>query len=143
VAQTAGLTADWAYPGGELPRYVIPSTPIPRGLEFPAGLEGDPTRGRALFVASTCAGCHAVAGATFGTIGPNLTHIGSRTTIGAGLYPNDLRHLAVWIKNSPAMKPGSLMPPQGQGLRDPRTGAAGFYTDAQIADLVAYLRALK
>ena len=142
VAQTSGPSADWVYPG-ELPAYVIPNTPIPAGLTLPAGLVGDPTRGRQLFGQSTCTGCHTVTGVTAGILGPNLTHVGSRTTIGAGLYRNDAEHLAAWIKNSPAMKPGSKMPPQGKGLRDPTTGAAGFYDDAQIADLVAYLRALK
>jgi hypothetical protein len=41
------------------------------------------------------------------------------------------------------MKPGVIMPPFGQGLRDPRTNAPGRLTDAQIADIVAYLLALK
>jgi cytochrome c oxidase subunit 2 len=142
VVQTAGSSADWTFPG-ELPAYVIPNTPIPAGIDFPGGLVGDATRGRQLFGQSTCSGCHTVTGVTAGVLGPNLTHVGSRTTIGAGLYRNDAQHLAAWIKNSPAMKPGSKMPPQGKGLRDPATGAPGFYEDAQIADLVAYLRALK
>jgi cytochrome c oxidase subunit 2 len=76
-------------------------------------------------------------------VGPTLTHVGSRTTIAAGLYPNDAEHLARWIKNAPAMKPGAIMPPQGKGIRDPRTNAAGTLDDAQIADIVAYLLALK
>jgi cytochrome c oxidase subunit 2 len=80
-----------------------------------------------------------------GQIGPNLTHIGSRTTIAAGLYPNDDLHLALWIKNARKMKPGVLMPTIGLNEYDPQlntTMKAGL-TDQQIADIVAYLRALK
>jgi len=80
-----------------------------------------------------------------GIIGPNLTHIASRSTIAAGLYPNDARHLARWIKNAPRMKPGILMPPLGTGQVDPKNGAkaAASLTDQQIADIVAYLQTLK
>ncbi len=125
--------------------YAIPQTPYPDGLTFQSGLTGDPARGRQLFFgAGTCVVCHAVGGTVAAsTIGPNLTHVGSRTTIAAGLYPNDAEHLARWIKNAPSMKPGVIMPPFGQGLRDPRTNAPGRLTDAQIADIVAYLLALK
>ena len=80
------------------------------------------------------------------TIGPNLTHIGSRHTLAAGLYPNDARHLALWIKNARVMKPGVLMNTQGLNEFDPIMKVkvtAGGLTDAQIADIVAYLRALK
>ena len=78
--------------------------------------------------------------------GPNLTHIGSRSTIAGGLFPNDTKHLSRWLKNARAMKPGVLMPTLGKGERDPVTGAtipATGLTDEQIADIVAYLQALK
>jgi cytochrome c oxidase subunit 2 len=81
-----------------------------------------------------------------GITGPNLTHVGTRNTIGAGLYPNDAKHLALWIKNARLMKPGVIMPTIGKGQIDPATGkptAIGNLTDQQIADIVAYLRALK
>jgi cytochrome c oxidase subunit 2 len=78
-------------------------------------------------------------------VGPNLTHVASRHTIAAGIYPNDDRHLARWIKNAGTMKPGALMNAQGTGEFDRVTKgpARPGYTDAQIADLVAFLRALK
>ena len=132
----------YAY-GRTLPDHAVPDTPIPAGAAIAAGLTGDPARGAQLFSRSSCIGCHTVTGASAGIIGPNLTHVGSRTTIGAGLYPNDAEHLAAWIKDTPLMKPGSLMPPQGRGVRDPRTGAPGAFDDQQIADIVAYLLALK
>jgi cytochrome c oxidase subunit 2 len=81
-----------------------------------------------------------------GIAGPNLTHVGSRNTIGAGLFPNDAKHLALWIKNARRMKPGIVMPTIGKGQIDPATGkptTIGQLTDQQIADIVAYLRALK
>ena len=79
-------------------------------------------------------------------VGPNLTHVGSRTTIAGGLYPNDTRHLSLWIKNARRMKPGSLMPTLGQGEIDPTTGkvtTTPLLTDQQVADLVAYLQSLQ
>jgi cytochrome c oxidase subunit 2 len=126
-----------------LPPHVLPSTPLPEGLAL-AVSSGDAARGAQLYRASACIGCHTVKGVSPGVLGPDLTHVGSRTTIAAGLYPNDFRHLALWIKNAPRMKPGSLMPVMGQGERDPSGKAPmGNFTDQQIADIAAYLLSLK
>jgi cytochrome c oxidase subunit 2 len=79
-------------------------------------------------------------------VGPNLTHVGSRYTIAGGLYPNDAKHLSYWIKSAPHMKPGSIMPSLGKGVTDPKTKMVvnvGGLTDAEVADIVAYLQALK
>jgi len=66
--------------------------------------------GQAAFVAN-CAACHAVRGtAAGGILGPDLTHLMSRSTIGAGLLPNTPGNLAAWIADSQALKPGSRMP---------------------------------
>ena len=66
--------------------------------------------GNALFLAQ-CAGCHTVRGTpAAGTLGPDLTHVGSRLTIGAGLLPNNAGALAGWIASSQHLKPGNLMP---------------------------------
>ena len=102
---------------------------------------------------SACIGCHKITGnpSSVGVIGPNLTHLASRLTIGAGLFPNDAKHLALWIKNVRRMKPiqgTTSMPTLGIGETDPIlkikvTAATGGLTDAQIADIVAYLRSLK
>jgi hypothetical protein len=56
--------------------------------------------------------------------------------------------LRLWIKNARLMKPGSAMPTLGLGQRDPITGATvsqslGGLSDQQIADIVAYLQALR
>jgi cytochrome c oxidase subunit 2 len=62
------------------------------------------------------------------------------------LYPNTAKHLAYWIKSAPHMKPGSIMPTLGKGLTDPvrkNVVTIGGLTDTDIADIVAYLQALK
>ncbi|HEX6059807.1 MAG TPA: cytochrome c oxidase subunit II [Gemmatimonadaceae bacterium] len=148
VAGTTMLAMTGVFPRDSVPAYAVPSTPIPDGLTFPEGLVGDAERGRQIYSSQTCIACHRIAGnpMSVGIIGPNLTHVGSRSTIGAGLYPNDARHLALWIKNTRAMKPGSIMPTLGAGQVDPMTGqpvTAGGLTDQQIADIVAYLQALQ
>jgi cytochrome c oxidase subunit 2 len=132
-----------------LPAHAVPRTPLPRGLTFQDNLVGDATRGGQLFAGGTgaCIGCHAVRGVptALGVIGPNLTHVGGRTTIASALYPNEPRYLARWIKNARAMKPGVVMPALGRGEYDPVTKqrlSAGL-DDQQIADLVAYLQSLR
>lgn len=58
-----------------------------------------------------CATCHTVRGtAAEGTLGPDLTHVGSRLTLGAGLLPNDAGTAAAWIASNQHLKPGNLMP---------------------------------
>lgn len=89
-------------------------------------------RGRQLFGRSACLACHTVAGVSQGILGPSLTHVGSRTTIASGLFPNDSFHLARWIADAPSLKPGSLM-----------TRMAPPLTDADVAALVAYLQSLQ
>ena len=89
-------------------------------------------RGKAVFARSACIGCHTIQGVSPGVIGPNLTHVGGRTTIASGLFPNDSAHLARWIADAPSLKPGALMTRMQPPL-----------TDADIAALVAYLQSLK
>jgi cytochrome c oxidase subunit 2 len=117
-------------------------------MTFTRGLTGNAHRGQQVFSSSACIGCHAIAGnpAAVGNIGPNLTHFGSRATIGAGSFPNTPAYLALWIKNARVMKPGILMPTLGKDQYDPivkQKVTAGGLDDQQIADIVAYLWALK
>jgi cytochrome c oxidase subunit 2 len=150
AAAPSGFTADsgYAFPAADLPDFARPHTPLPPGLTFTEGLTGDAERGRQIYSRTACIGCHKIEGnpISIGIIGPNLTHIASRTTIAGALYPNDTRHLSLWIKNSRVMKHGSIMPTLGKGEHDPITGAVintGGLTDQEIADIVAYLQALK
>jgi cytochrome c oxidase subunit 2 len=141
AASYTGFTAD------KLPAYTVPTMPIPDGITYTPGLTGDAARGQQIYSRSSCIGCHAIAGNPMsqGVIGPNLTHVGSRLTIAAGLYPNDEKHLALWIKNARVMKPGVIMPTLGKGEFDPVLGTTlkSGLSDQEIADIVAYLHALK
>jgi len=145
--QQAGFVS---FPRAKLPAHVIPKTPLPAGLAFNESLKGDPQRGLDFMnkMGGGCIGCHAIAGnpMMMARVGPNLTHVGTRTTIAGGIYPNDTQHLVRWIKNARKMKPGVLMPTLGAGEYDgltkafiPKTGL----NDQQIADIVAYLQSLK
>jgi cytochrome c oxidase subunit II len=72
------------------------------------------TRGKEVFARTTCMSCHAVAGTpATGRFGPDLTHLMSRETLGAGILPNTRANLRAWIKNPGAFKPGVLMPAMG------------------------------
>ena len=69
-------------------------------------------RGQEVFLASTCVMCHAIGGTPAGSrVGPNLTHLASRRTIGAGSLPNTRGNLAGWIVDPQNIKPGVRMPP--------------------------------
>ena len=138
----------FVFPVDKLEPHTLPETKVPAGLTLQAGLTGDAERGRQVYSRSSCIGCHKVAGnpASAGVVGPNLTHVGSRYTIGAGLYRNTPELLALWIKNAPAMKPGSIMPALGKGEWNPATKSkvtVGGLTDQEIVDIAAYLSALK
>lgn len=58
-----------------------------------------------------CAQCHTVRGTSAaGTLGPDLTHVGSRLSLAAGVLPNNVGALAGWIAGSQHIKPGNPMP---------------------------------
>jgi cytochrome c oxidase subunit 2 len=136
AAANAATTTTGTWPLDKLPVWIVPATPLPAVLGDT--MPGDAARGAAIFKTAPCIACHTVKGVSPGVIGPNLTHIGSRTTIASGLYPNDHAHLVAWIKDAPMMKPGSAMMALGAGFTP-----AGGLTDQQIADIAAYLSALK
>lgn len=64
-----------------------------------------------LFLSSGCAACHNIRGtAANGLAGPDLTHVGSRQTLGAGILPNNIGTMTGWIADSQSLKPGNRMP---------------------------------
>lgn len=155
----AQTSEPWIYPADKLPAYTLPGTPLP-ATPFDESLlsTGDPKAGRDLIVnpanlgKAPCLTCHVLKGETNyasdnNAKGPNLTHLASRHTFGAGLYQTNAKALALWIKNAPAMKPGSLMPTFGAGeynaLIKQKVAAEAGLSDKQIADIVAYLLTLK
>jgi cytochrome c oxidase subunit 2 len=66
--------------------------------------------GERVFVDTGCGGCHTIRGVSNGTIGPDLTHVGSRTTLAAGTIPNRKGYLGGWILDPQHVKPGNKMP---------------------------------
>jgi cytochrome c oxidase subunit 2 len=67
--------------------------------------------GQHVFISKACAACHTVRGtAAAGTLGPDLTHVGSRRTIAAGVLENTRGSLAAWIADPQTIKPGNNMP---------------------------------
>jgi cytochrome c oxidase subunit 2 len=71
----------------------------------------DAERGAQLFKERTCVNCHAIAGTgADARVGPDLTHIGSRETLGTGILTNTPQNLADWIADPQRIKPGVLMP---------------------------------
>lgn len=82
------------------------------------------------FLAGGCVACHTIQGVAFGVVGPNLTHVGSRKTLAAGIMKNTPEDLARWLADPPGVKPGALMPKLP-------------LTNDQITALVAYLGSLR
>jgi cytochrome c oxidase subunit 2 len=90
------------------------------------------SRGQQVFMSNTCVSCHTIRGvSTAAEVGPDLTHFGSRTTLGAGVADNSPDNLRRWIRDPGDFKPGVLMP------------AFGNLSDADLAALADYLLSLK
>jgi cytochrome c oxidase subunit 2 len=95
-----------------------------------------------------CITCHAINGATPPDIvqeglganpfsvnaGPNLTLLGCRDTLAAGLLVNNPENLALWLDNPSEVKEGNFM---SLAVED------DTLTEEQIAELVDYLGSLK
>jgi cytochrome c oxidase subunit 2 len=77
----------------------------------PATTDPRVAAGRRLFEATACVSCHTVQGTdASGTFGPDLTHLMSRETLGAGVAPNGPATLKAWVADPSVLKPGVLMP---------------------------------
>ncbi len=75
-----------------------------------AALTAEQARGQRVFLGTTCAMCHTIRGTPAGSrVGPDLTHLASRSLIG-GVLPNARGHLAGWIIDPQHIKPGIRMP---------------------------------
>ena len=98
------LSAPEAVPAGN-PSAAPAEAPAPTPT---SGVE----RGREVFLQGPCAVCHTIRGTqALATVGPELTHIASRTMIAGGTLPNNRGNLAGWILNPQNLKPGTKMPP--------------------------------
>jgi cytochrome c oxidase subunit 2 len=65
-----------------------------------------------------------------GTFGPDLSHLMSRATLGAGVVDNTPQNLQAWMQNPQHLKPGNLMPDMK-------------LTPQELEHIVAYLATLK
>lgn len=87
--------------------------------------------GLQVFLGSACVYCHTIRGTNAsGRAGPDLTHLASRLTLGAGALPNTRGNLGGWIVNSQTTKPGNRMPPM-------------YVSGQELQDLLAYLETLQ
>jgi cytochrome c oxidase subunit 2 len=87
--------------------------------------------GEHVFLSAGCGGCHTIAGTSAdGTLGPDLTHLASRSTIASVTLPNTKGYLGGWVLDPQHAKPGNKMP--GFDLSGP-----------ELQGLLAYLTGLK
>lgn len=87
--------------------------------------------GQQVFLSRPCVMCHTVRGTSANsTVGPDLTHIASRSMIAAGTLKNTRGNLAGWVSNAQSIKPGCRMPPNPMPAAD-------------LNDLLAYLETLR
>jgi len=92
---------------------------------------GAAQQGADLIQRSACVGCHTIRGtAAQGKVGPELTHVGSRKTIAAGVLENNPDNLKHWIQTPQEVKVGNKMPNLG-------------LNDADATSLAAYLSSLR
>jgi cytochrome c oxidase subunit 2 len=88
--------------------------------------------GKTAFLNGACATCHQIRGTSATSpVGPDLTHLADRQTLGALTIPNTPSYLHDWIRNSQRFKPGNQMP------------SFGGLPEQEIRELVAYLKGLK
>lgn len=88
--------------------------------------------GLQLFERNGCPVCHTIRGTgANGAAGPDLTHVGGRLTLGAGILPNNQGTIGGWVSDVQALKPGVRMPSYDtlQGI--------------ELRALAAYLESLK
>ena len=98
------LLAVVVHPRDEFDRWV--ATQRAPAVDEPAARSG-----RELFASLACINCHTVRGTPAnGVFGPDLTHLMSRWTIGAGAARNTPENLRAWVNDPSALKEGALMP---------------------------------
>jgi cytochrome c oxidase subunit 2 len=97
-----------------------------------APASAETARGQAVFLASGCGACHTIRGTEArGVVGPDLTHVGGRLSLGAGILDNDPPTFARWIARTEQIKPGVHMP------------AFGMLPTDDVRALAAYLDSLQ
>ncbi|HWL16634.1 MAG TPA: cytochrome c oxidase subunit II [Opitutus sp.] len=141
-AQFASYRTDWKRnEAGYDPNFDLNPLENWKQKQFPEKNENPAlvAKGRELFQAKTCFSCHVVRGHFVGGSAayPDLTHFGSRTTVGAGLLENNSEQLARWLRHPNEVKPGNKMWTEGYQKNNIHL------TEDDIGALVAYLESLK
>jgi cytochrome c oxidase subunit 2 len=86
--------------------------------------------GGELFMSSGCGACHTIRGTPAdGAIGPDLTHVGGRTSIGAGVLRNTGGAFLHWIAATEKLKPGVHMPAFDMLRHDELRALAAYLED--------------
>lgn len=95
----------------------------------------DAIAGQKALLGAQCVGCHLIQGTdAVGNIGPNLTHLASRSMFAGAMLELNEENLLKWVADAPSVKPGSRMP---SGVKD-----MGL-SQQDVQDIVAYLLTLK
>jgi cytochrome c oxidase subunit 2 len=149
-----GWVEDWKTPAGtaNAPEVSEIDSPVggPSAQDDPATSPAaeDPmvARGREVFFReSYCVLCHSIEGTTAaGIIGPNLTRLGGRSTIAAGMMENTHENLVDWITDPRAVKPGAQMPGADYSVTyQGQTYPPLNLNQEQIQALAAYLSSMR
>lgn len=89
-------------------------------------------RGKELFLSQGCGACHTVRGTQArSAVGPDLTHVGGRESLAAGVMPVTADAFASWVDHPESVKPGAKMP------------SYAFLSDNELAAIGRYLEGLK
>ncbi|MFC0131052.1 c-type cytochrome [Massilia eurypsychrophila] len=96
---------------------------------LPAGVQGNPERGRVALTQYACRACHMIPGVTGSEVyvGRPLGGLARRSFI-AGSLPNTQENLVKWIRNPKAVDPMTAMPVLGVSETDARDMAAYLLT---------------
>ena len=92
-------------------------------------------RGKQVFeLVGGCFACHTIAGTSAnGRVGPDLSLFGERITVGAGILDATDENVRAWVSDPGSLKPGVVIMPS----------FTDTLSEAQIADVVAYLKSLR
>ena len=90
---------------------------------------GDVDAGKRLVTQYQCGACHAIPGipGATGDAGPSLEHMGRLSYIAGGI-PNQPARMIAFLRDPPALKPGTSMPALGLTEQEARHMTAYLYT---------------
>lgn len=115
----------------------MPSEDFSEWLEAQATPAASPTtgagaRGARIFAREGCGACHTVRGTSArGAVGPDLTHVGGRLSLGAGTLDTTLADFETWVAHTGAVKPEVEMP------------GYDHLSATELSDLAQYLKGLE